>query len=686
MEINCKLKYKVIHLEDGRMFKSCHVIGKMNYKVKSKVNFLKISTKKLALILSIALLSQAILPDGWKLTKNFNKTQNETKHDKIQNIKNYKSKNENTECIKLDGIRSNCFKMDGNWAINWSIMESLKKWSLSNKTRNKYMKTYNRNRKSCFSVMHWNLGSRHWDKKQEEIQHLVDEMNPDFLFISEANLFNDTPSHLIEIEGYTMTKAKTVDKLKYSRIVLLTEIRIIYTVEWQRMNDEIYSIWVKIGGRGRKSLRIGGMYREHFLIKQPEPNLSRNKNQQESRWKKWIHQWRDACNSGPCLVVGDMNLDLLKWENPEPFHEDMIEMVKVDIQSLNVNQVIQGPTRFWPGTTPSLIDHCWGNTAERMCNIRNLTRGTGDHNLISVSYKMSGKISSRLETKMRDRRKFSSEEFKRRLRLTSWDTVMKTDNVDIACHSFEEKFLEILDDLAPMRKVQPRKQRSDWVSPETKTLMVRRNEARDSAVASSQPEDWVTYRSLRNLCNLRVKQDRKKNLKETYERLQENNDSKGLYNLTKKKMGWKSPGTPESFMIEGRRITSLKEMAEVQANYFQEKVNTLVRNLKNVVRRWGKMNSVPEMEIRMVTEAEVVTLIKEMKSSHAFGIEGIDSEALKILPEAIAAPIANIINISIEKRKFPSRWELAHVVPLFKGGKSTGTWSLPSNLSPPSSV
>ena len=65
--------------------------------------------------------------------------------------------------------------------------------------------------------MHWNLGSRFWERKREDIQHLVDQFSPDFLFVSEANLFPDTPEHLVDIEGYTLTKVKTMDTLKFSR-------------------------------------------------------------------------------------------------------------------------------------------------------------------------------------------------------------------------------------------------------------------------------------------------------------------------------------------------------------------------------------------------------------------------------------------------------------------------------------
>ena len=104
------------------------------------------------------------------------------------------------------------------------------------------MKSYNGNGGKCINVMHWNLGPRYWEKKRDEIQLLVDQHSPDYLYISEANLFQDTPEHQTLIEGYKLVTAKTMSKLKFSRIVLLVKEGMNFTVEqigW-RMNFQAY--------------------------------------------------------------------------------------------------------------------------------------------------------------------------------------------------------------------------------------------------------------------------------------------------------------------------------------------------------------------------------------------------------------------------------------------------------------
>ena len=98
------------------------------------------------------------------------------------------------------------------------------------------------------------------------------------------------------------------------------------------------------------------------------------------------------------------------------------------------------------------------------------------------------------------------------------------------------------------------------------------------------------------------------NLKRTYEKLQENNDSRGLYRLTKKKMGWINASTPQSFLIDGKWITNPRQMAELQASHYKDKVQKLVNqlppqmkdplsNLRDAFARWGRRNQITKMEL-----------------------------------------------------------------------------------------
>ena len=74
-----------------------------------------------------------------------------------------------------------------------------KNWSLDRKLRNRQIKSINGNGRNSFNLVHWNLGPRHWRNKTDDIQLLVDDLDPDIVFISEANLWQETEEHEAKI-------------------------------------------------------------------------------------------------------------------------------------------------------------------------------------------------------------------------------------------------------------------------------------------------------------------------------------------------------------------------------------------------------------------------------------------------------------------------------------------------------
>ena len=122
-----------------------------------------------------------------------------------------------------------------------------------------------------------------------------------------------------------------------------------------------------------------------------------------------------------------------------------------------------------------MLDQCWSNDPARISNIRNIPRGTADHNVVAISFRMAGKVTSSMETVTRDWANFEKTEFKRRMALVDWGPVFQTDNVNIANWEFLQKYLQILDELAPKKRFQPRSKVSKWVSPQTKRKMEERD-------------------------------------------------------------------------------------------------------------------------------------------------------------------------------------------------------------------
>ena len=180
---------------------------------------------------------------------------------------------------------------------------------MSNKLRNKRIKCRNGNRNKSIHIVQWNLGSRQWQNKLDEIQLLVDELLTDIAFITEANLWEGVSDHLCKVEGYELLQPLTISRLGYSRIVAMVNENLQYRVLTEHMEDDLSTFWLKVGGRGTKGVIVGGIYREHTLLGQPE---SVETIEQERRWSRILKQWKNVSSNQACAVVGDMNIDMNK--------------------------------------------------------------------------------------------------------------------------------------------------------------------------------------------------------------------------------------------------------------------------------------------------------------------------------------------------------------------------------------
>ena len=119
-----------------------------------------------------------------------------------------------------------------------------------------------------------------------------------------------------------------MNKIGNCRIAILIKEGVNVEIVEKLMNEDIASIWLKISTKGKKTVMLGAIYREHCFIRQPEPNNSGQINQQNQRWKMFIDQWVAASTKGDTIVIGDTNLDTNKWASPDSDHIIMTDLVK----------------------------------------------------------------------------------------------------------------------------------------------------------------------------------------------------------------------------------------------------------------------------------------------------------------------------------------------------------------------
>ena len=85
------------------------------------------------------------------------------------------------------------------------------------------------------------------------------------------------------IDGYELVEPLTMNSMKISIIVALVKDGFQYKIEKDLMDDQTASIWLKISGKRRKNILVGGVYREHTLLGPTAPGNSNDLKEQRKR-------------------------------------------------------------------------------------------------------------------------------------------------------------------------------------------------------------------------------------------------------------------------------------------------------------------------------------------------------------------------------------------------------------------
>ena len=154
------------------------------------------------------------------------------------------------------GQPDECLLQDGKRICSTHIV-----LTISGKMRNKFQKMKNGNGqcRQNVSLLHWNLGSKMWTRKQTEIEAVIIQYVPDVFVISEANLNRAIPDEECNIAGYKLLKPKISNNQNIYRLVVLIKDNLDFKILDELGDDRLAALWIKIGARGRRPMIIGSV-------------------------------------------------------------------------------------------------------------------------------------------------------------------------------------------------------------------------------------------------------------------------------------------------------------------------------------------------------------------------------------------------------------------------------------------
>ena len=580
-----------------------------------------------------------------------------------------------TRTYETDGRTVHTFKLDGSWTV-WSSKEG---W-MTGRRRNKKVRALNGNIgniKQNLRIYHWNIGNGWWSSKVDEVSALLIEKDPDILVLTEANLKGDIPKEESLFEGYETVLPRTMLTQGYARIVTLVKEGINYEIMNECMDESVAVIWIRVTLKGNRKMNIGGVYRDHKLLMQTQPNMTGDLQLQRLRWKKVIWGWKKAAKDSSCLLIGDTNLDYCKWDTPEPRVLNMVNDVKTEIETTGFVQLIGSVTRSWPGQPDTLIDQIWVNNPGSVLTTSNEVRGPWDHNLVGAVVRTKNREEQEHEVQKRNRKNFNLESYLRKMKNIDWTDFLKCKDVNILNDMFERKVGDILNSEAPMKFYQTRKKHVNWLSDELKSEMRERDEEKIRAKMSG---NWEQYRVTRNKCLKNLRKQRTRYYSQLFEKFGRENDTKNMFGTTRNLLGWNSGGMPKSFLSAGKIWRRPIDLANLQQDYFKTKISKIMESLPvtqtdplkwliAAMNRWEMKGKLEKFEFREVTESEIIKSLAKLSNSTSFGIDGIDALALKAAAPTLIKPLKHLVNVSLKSNIFANKWKLAKTIPLLKSSE-----------------
>ena len=348
------------------------------------------------------------------------------------------------------------------------------------------------------------------------------------------------------------------------------------------------------------------------------------------------------------VACGDLNVNLM---DPDNHYSSLLSNY---ITTRALLQPINTPTRITPSSATLLdIFLITSKVVVKSANV--LDVGISDHSAICLClcwHKPKLPSSSVLR---RSYKRFDPEKFIHDLSLIPWSVGEVFDNVDDRLDFFNQMFLQVLDNHAPLRRLRVKRNGVPWVTKDLRHQMDNRDKLLRRFRKTRAVLDWECYRQQRNKVRTLLR----------------NSKIAHFSNLIDKKAHpstlWRAlkaalPTPKPNWSCFGDNSKSL-------ANKFNHHFAAVASSFPTPVNHAEpRQHQATSLSLQAIEVDECHSRLMELNPRKSTGADGIPPSMLRIAGTVIAAPLCSIINLSLSTGSFPTSWKNALVKPLHKSG------------------
>ena len=486
------------------------------------------------------------------------------------------------------------------------------------------------------------LNARSIINKKDELNIMVDDIQPHIIGITETWANNDITDAELGLEGYAMFRKDRMGRRGGGVLLYIKDNIPAYEVQLQEEADCNEAIWCKLV-TGHTTVTIGVVYRC--------PNITKQNNEK-------IHNAISEVSKGDCIIMGDFNHENIKWDSLQNTGVEDQRFLCL-VQDNFLTQHVLEPTR-----AARVLDIVLSSQKEFVDNVViQEPLGSSDHNQLHFNINIKSD-KTKVKQCRRDFRKGNYKKIRKSLALIDWNDKMKNKTATECWNILRGELDSAIDSYVPMKKQGKRSKKKNLSKEAFRKIRYNQNMWRVYK-HTGKDKDYDAYKEALNAATNEVRKS-----KRNFEyKLAQNikSDSKSFYAYVRSKQNVRDRVGPLEDNA-GNKITQGILMAE-ELNMNFSSVFTREDTSSLPVPETKFEGSEGERLGQLVVTPEIVA--NNMKENKSPGVDGIAPKILKETVEQMCTPLAHVFNMSLQEEIVPLEWKEANIIPLFKKGSRT---------------
>ena len=496
--------------------------------------------------------------------------------------------------------------------------------------------------------------------KSDEVINLLDKCAFDILFISESKIDESVSTSLFTHSQYRIIRR---DRKKGGG-GLLVYIRSNVTARRQvKFEPEgIESICLDVKGCANNWFLVCACYRSPGKCK--------------------VKDFIPACASAAekmyvkrkeVMFIGDFNMNMLESpDNPNGPNKDLTKFS----QQFCLTNVIHEATRT-TNYSRTLLDIVLTSHPERLATSGILQVGISDHDLIFVVRKQKLPRPKARTIEFRSLKHLDSNTFLSDLRNVPWDSAYIYDNIDDIWAHWFGLYKQVLDEHAPVKRIQLRNNQLPWISPDIQKQIRIRNRLYKKFRRAPTDSNWCKYKEQRN----RVTGLKRRAVKNFCADAASGTSSAGLFWKKMKPLlpnnKSNTDGTANIHLLDDGKLVS--NPSNVFNDFF---VNPRIQDsaLSLTKENFGDHPSIAAIKsksynfdfaFKEINKETVTNYVLKMNAKKSTGPDGFSPKIVKLSAIAVATPLTSLFNYCIRTSTLPKECKMSNVTPIHKKGDVT---------------